>query len=68
MIKSVKKEISDLYISQDLTLGINPGASYGSAKRWYPEEFADVSMLNYLNKYNIIIFGGNGEERHCFRY
>ena len=59
--KSVKKEISDLYISQDLTLGINPGASYGSAKRWYPEEFAELAA-KLSNKYNIIIFGGNGEK------
>jgi len=44
-----------------LTIGINPGATYGSAKRWYPEEFAKVA--NVLGKnYNIVIFGGPGEE------
>jgi heptosyltransferase-2 len=44
-----------------LTLGINPGATYGSAKRWYPEEFAKVA--NELGKkYDVIIFGGPGEE------
>ena len=43
------------------TIGINPGAAYGSAKRWYPKEFAKVA--NYLAKeYDIIIFGGPGEE------
>jgi heptosyltransferase-2 len=43
------------------TLGINPGATYGSAKRWYPEEFAKVA--NELGKkYDVIIFGGPGEE------
>ncbi len=43
------------------TLGINPGATYGSAKRWYPVEFAKVA--NELGKkYDIVIFGGPGEE------
>jgi len=43
------------------TLGINPGATYGSAKRWYPKEFAKVA--NVLGeKYDVIIFGGPGEE------
>jgi len=43
------------------TVGINPGATYGSAKRWYPKEFAKV--INALSiKYDIIIFGGPGEE------
>jgi len=41
-------------------LGINPGASYGSAKRWYPEEFAEVAS-KLSNQYDIVIFGGPGE-------
>mgnify|MGYP006093308071 CR=1 FL=1 len=41
-------------------LGINPGASYGSAKRWYPEQFAKVAVA-LSNKFDIIIFGGIGE-------
>jgi heptosyltransferase-2 len=41
-------------------LGINPGATYGSAKRWYPKEFAKVAIA--LSKdYDIVIFGGDGE-------
>ena len=43
------------------TLGINPGASYGSAKRWYPEEFAKVAK-QLSSQYDIIIFGGSGEK------
>ncbi len=39
------------------TLGINPGATYGSAKRWYPKEFAKVA-ISLSSKYNIVIFGG----------
>ena len=42
-------------------LGINPGASYGSAKRWYPKEFADVAS-DLSNQYDIIIFGGPDEK------
>ncbi|WP_044418814.1 lipopolysaccharide heptosyltransferase II [Halarcobacter anaerophilus] len=42
------------------TLGINPGATYGSAKRWYPEEFAKVAIA-LSKKYDIVIFGGPSE-------
>jgi heptosyltransferase-2 len=42
------------------TLGINPGATYGSAKRWYPNEFAKVA-IKLSSKYDIVIFGGPGE-------
>ena len=42
-------------------LGINPGASYGSAKRWYPQEFARVAG-ELSTQYDIVIFGGPGEK------
>lgn len=42
------------------SLGINAGATYGSAKRWYPERFAQVAH-KYADKYDIIIFGGPNE-------
>ncbi len=42
------------------TLGINPGATYGSAKRWYPEKFAAVAA-HFADRYDIVIFGGPGE-------
>lgn len=41
-------------------LGLNPGASYGSAKRWYPTEFAIVAS-ELAKDYNIEIFSGAGE-------
>ena len=44
-----------------LTLGINPGASYGSAKRWYPKEFAEVATV-LSSKYEILIFGDSSEK------
>jgi heptosyltransferase II len=42
-------------------LGINPGASYGSAKRWLPKNFADVA-IELSRHYDIIIFGGAEEQ------
>jgi heptosyltransferase-2 len=42
------------------TMGINAGATYGSAKRWYPERFAEVAR-EFSDKYEIIIFGGPNE-------
>jgi len=41
-------------------LGINPGASYGSAKRWYPQGFSEVAS-ELSRKFDIVIFGGPGE-------
>jgi len=42
------------------TIGLNPGATYGSAKRWYPKEFAKVA-IKLASKYDIVIFGGPEE-------
>jgi len=42
------------------TLGLSPGAAYGSAKRWYPKEFAKVA-LGLHKKYNIVILGSKNE-------
>lgn len=42
------------------SLGLNAGATYGSAKRWYPERFAEVAAAFYQS-HDIIIFGGPNE-------
>lgn len=42
-------------------VGINPGASYGNAKRWYTDQFAKVA-IELSNRFDIIIFGGEGEK------
>ena len=42
-------------------VGINPGGSYGDAKRWYPNEFAQLAT-ELSNQYDILIFGGPNEE------
>ncbi|MDI6744429.1 MAG: lipopolysaccharide heptosyltransferase II [Thermodesulfovibrionales bacterium] len=43
-------------------IGINPGASYGSTKRWHPEKFAEVSkrIISGLDG-SVVIFGGQSE-------
>ncbi len=43
------------------TVGINPGATYGSAKRWYPKKFAEVAKI-LSDFFDILIFGGPTEK------
>lgn len=48
--------------ADDLLIGINAGASFGSAKRWYPERFAQVAaQLSVALGGKVILFGGSGE-------
>ncbi len=54
------KQSQSLDVKQKPILGINPGASYGSAKRWHPEEFAKVAG-RLASQYDIVIFGGPAE-------
>ena len=42
-------------------LGLNPGSTYGSAKRWYPNEFAQVAIALSQN-FDIVILGGPKEK------
>jgi len=55
--------------SAHLMVGINPGSTYGSAKRWLPERFAEVAqrMVRQLEReagvcIAVAILGGRGEE------
>ena len=58
--KLVLQAINSTLSTHNLKLGINPGASYGSAKRWYPQEFAQVAA-KLSSEYDIVIFGGPDE-------
>jgi len=42
-------------------VGINPGASYGNSKRWYPQKFAKVAT-ELSHRFDILIFGGLNEK------
>ncbi len=55
--------ISSSFPNANLPLvGVNPGATYGSAKRWLPERFAEV-IIKIINEShgNVILFGGEAE-------
>ena len=62
---SLDERLSARNILKDMrrpVLGINPGAEYGSAKRWIPERFAEVA--NWFLKDtegSAVIFGGKNE-------
>jgi len=46
----------------DFLLGVNPGATFGSAKRWYPERFAQVAVeLSRRWGARVVITGGANE-------
>src|SRR5205823_695324 len=44
-------------------IGLNPGSTYGTAKRWLPERYAEVvQRVAAEHNAHVIIFGGRGEE------
>ncbi len=53
----------------DIVVGINPGSTYGDAKRWLPERFAEVTerLCRTIHKspgqqVSVVILGAKGEE------
>ena len=47
----------------NVLIGINPGATYGTAKRWFPERYAALCrMIQASFGGRILIFGGPAEE------
>ncbi len=54
----------------DVVVGINPGSTYGEAKRWLPERFAEVTERlcrtireSREQQASVVIFGAKGEEQ-----
>ena len=58
---NVNRDVALTVKKSNLIAGINPGASYGNSKRWYPKEFAKVAA-ELSSKYEIVIFGGPNEK------
>jgi len=54
--------------TQDVLIGVNPGSTYGGAKRWFPERFADTAerLCRRLNESGrgaaVVLLGAKGEE------
>jgi heptosyltransferase II len=56
--------------ASDVVVGINPGSTYGGAKRWLPDRFAEVAERlcrtvreSRDQQVSVVIFGAKGEER-----
>lgn len=56
--------------ASDVVIGINPGSTYGEAKRWLPERFAEVTERlcrtmceSREQQVSVVILGAKGEER-----
>lgn len=55
--------------ASDIVVGINPGSTYGGAKRWLPERFAEATERfcrticeSRDQPVSVVIFGAKGEE------
>ena len=67
--KMNERLVSSGVAQSDLVIGINPGSTYGSAKRWLPDRFAEVARrlaarLSDEEKMctAVVILGAKGEE------
>jgi len=62
-MQQAEQMLADKNIStDDFIIGINPGAAFGSAKRWYPDRFAEVAnRLADMWAAKVVIFGGPKE-------
>ncbi|SPP65646.1 lipopolysaccharide heptosyltransferase II [Nitrospira lenta] len=54
---------------EDLIVGVNPGSTYGSAKRWLPERYAEAALRvcrqieqGQRRPVSVVILGAKGEE------
>lgn len=68
--KALKTRLAEADVTPtDFVIGINPGSTYGGAKRWLPERFAEVAQrvsrriqLERGRNVAVMILGAKGEE------
>ncbi len=54
---------SQAFSTNDIIVGINPGAAYGTAKRWFPERYAQLCQ-RLMNQFNckFILLGSREDQ------
>lgn len=69
-IRAMDERLSEMGIGRDdLLVGVNPGSTYGSAKRWLPERYAETALQvcrrieqQQGRPVSVMILGAKGEE------
>jgi len=63
-VTTAEKEWAGELLGQGRWLAVNPGAAYGSAKRWYPERFARAAdLLAEEFDLKVLLVGGPAEQQ-----
>ncbi len=68
--RAMDERLGELGIGRDdLIVGVNPGSTYGSAKRWLPERYAETALTvcrqieqQRKRPVSVVILGAKGEE------
>jgi heptosyltransferase-2 len=68
--RAIDERLGNLGIGlDDLIVGVNPGSTYGSAKRWLPERYAEAALRvcrqieqQQRRPVSVVVFGAKGEE------
>ena len=69
-VRAMDERLGDLGVGRDdLIVGVNPGSTYGGAKRWLPERYAEAALRvcrqieqQQERPVTVVILGAKGEE------
>ena len=67
----IARRLADAGIGEsDLVIGVNPGSTYGQAKRWLPDRYAEAvnrivkeTQIRSGSRVGVVIVGAKGEEQ-----